>query len=108
LEPLQAACAPEQSHLIEALIFLLLLLDVKPHCSFIPSDRGYPVSPRPKMLPNKIPSFAPMRSRNVDRTLALQIPCFANSNPNIPKKFACLLHPNLAGSLTAPVNRYEN
>ncbi len=74
MEPLQAAFASEPSHLIEALIFLLLLLDVEPHRSLIPSDGGYPVSARLKVLPNKVPALAPIRPRDVDCTLALQIP----------------------------------
>ena len=68
-----AAFAAEQSQLIEALIFLLLLLDVEPHGDLIPSYGQYPVSPRPKVLPHKVPPLAPIRPGNVDRTLPLQI-----------------------------------
>jgi hypothetical protein len=73
LEPLQAAFASEQPKLIETLVFVFLLLDVKPHRSFIPPDGRYPVSTRPKVFPHKVPALAPIPTRNVDRTLALQI-----------------------------------
>ena len=73
LEPLRAAFASKKSQLIEAFVFLLLLPDAKPHRSFIPPDCGHRVSPCPKVLPDKVSSFAPMCPRDGDRTHALQV-----------------------------------
>ena len=46
LEPLKAAFASEQSQLVEALICLLLLLDIQPHGSFVVFNRRHPITTR--------------------------------------------------------------
>jgi hypothetical protein len=66
--------ALERSQLIEAWVFLLLLLDVLSDGGFVVSHRGDPVAACPEVLPHKIPSLPSLGPRNGDGTLAFQIP----------------------------------
>ena len=71
---LGAPKAASESQLIEALVFLLLVLDVLPDGGFIVSRRRNPVAARTEMLPHEAPVLPDAGPRYVNGTLALQIP----------------------------------
>ncbi|GHU19870.1 hypothetical protein FACS189475_07830 [Betaproteobacteria bacterium] len=63
-----------QIELIQPLILLFLLPDVAPNHLFVTSYRGNEIPSRPKMLPDEITFALPEYARNMDCTLALDVP----------------------------------
>jgi hypothetical protein len=63
-----------QVHLVQALVFLLLIPDVIPNHFLIPTHRGHEVSPRPEMLPYEVLLPLPVHPRQMDSALALDKP----------------------------------
>jgi hypothetical protein len=54
-EPPKGGSSAPKVHLLQALVFLFLFLDVVPYHLCVPSDCGYEVSPRPEVLTYEVP-----------------------------------------------------
>jgi hypothetical protein len=63
-----------QVQLVQALIFHFLVANVLPNHSLIPAYCRYQIPSRPEMLTNVILFSLPVRPRQVNRALALDIP----------------------------------
>ena len=63
----------QQLQLIEPLVLLLLMTDVRPDHLFVSTDGRDEVPPRPEMLPDEVLPPLPAYPRYVDRTLALDV-----------------------------------
>jgi hypothetical protein len=68
--PLKWPSAPEV-HLLQALVFLLLVPNVVPYDLFIPTNRRYEIPSRPEALTDKIPPVFPIHTRQVYGALSL-------------------------------------
>lgn len=62
-----------QVQLVQAIIFSFLVANVVPNHSLVPADCRYQITSRPEMLANIILFSFPVRSRKVDRALALDV-----------------------------------
>lgn len=63
-----------QIHLVQSRIFLLLILDVLPNHGFVTTDGRNKISSRSEVLPHEIALPLAVHPRQVNRTLALDVP----------------------------------
>src|ERR1700723_1306107 len=68
------AASESQVQLFQALVFLLLLLDVRSDHRLVSSHGRHEIPSCPEMLPDKIPLALSVDARQVDRALSLDKP----------------------------------